>query len=92
MNAKTLIPKRTSKPVSEVDERGETVLYDQAGGKLLVLNDVGAGVWSLVDGARSVAEIARLVHEHLPADVQQVERDVERFFADLERHELLAFG
>jgi len=83
------VPIRSDRPVSEVDERGDTVLYDQAGGRLLVLNDVGAGVWTLIDGQRSVVEIAQLVVEHLPAEREQVEDDVAAFIDTLREQNLV---
>jgi hypothetical protein len=80
------IPMRVADVAHEVQETGDVVVFDAAGNQLLLLNDVGAAVWLLIDGARTPAEIARVIIETLPADPAQVERDVQRFLATLEGH------
>ena len=80
------IPARIANLSHEVQETGDVVVFDEAGNRLHLLNDIGAAVWLLVDGKRSAAEIARVIVEMLPADPVQVERDVQQFLDTLLGH------
>jgi len=80
------IPARIADVAHEVQETGDVVVFDAAGNRLLLLNDVGAAVWLLVDGVRTPGEIARVILETLPADPAQVERDVQQFLDTLAGH------
>lgn len=86
---RTLIPDRGTTVAHEVEETGETVLYDERGGQLLVLNDSGAGIWYLLDGKRSVEEIAARVAAELDAEVEVVRGDVESFLRTLEERGII---
>lgn len=68
---------------------GEMVLIQADVGELLGLNPVGARAWELIDGARSLAEIARLVAGEFGADVAQVERDLDAFLDELRAARLI---
>jgi hypothetical protein len=85
------VPARMDVVTHEVSGTEETVLYDDQGHRLLVLNDVGAAVWYLVDGRRSVGEIVQTVVEALPAERGRVERDVMQFLEALRSHGLVRF-
>jgi hypothetical protein len=80
------IPTRIANVAHEVQETGDVFVFDQAGNQLLQLNGIGAAVWDLIDGARTPAEIARVILETLPADPAQVERDVQQFLDTLAGH------
>ncbi len=80
-------PRRKPAVVHEIDD--ETVLCNVDGGRLLVLNDVGAAVWHLVDGHRSIEDITALVIESLPAEAEQVRIDVAAFLDALAAHDLI---
>lgn len=84
-----MIPQRLPAVVHELAETGETILCDVDGARLLVLNDVGAAVWYLIDGRRSVDEIVSLVVSTLDADRAVVTRDVAAFLAELETQGLI---
>ncbi len=86
MSTQAKIPIPVARVAHEVQDGGDVVLFDAKGNRLLLLNDVGAAVWLLLDGARSVAEIARLVTESLPADSVRVQRDVQAFVDELVSH------
>jgi hypothetical protein len=68
-----------------------------AGGVLLVLetgayhgvNDVGARIWRLLDGRRTVADLARALQDELPDAPPQVGDDVRAFLTDLEARSLV---
>ena len=83
------VPAKRPLLVHEVGETGQTVLYDEEGRRLLLLNEVGAAVWHLVDGRRTVDEIVAFVVGHLPAPRDAVGRDVADFLRTLESHGLV---
>lgn len=85
-------PIRCDVQVHELDEDGDTVLFDKQGSRLLVLNAVGAGVWHLCDGTRTVDDIVDEILETLPADRAQVRTDIERFLRELESSGLVTLG
>lgn len=85
-------PRRAPAVLHEVPETGETVLCKVDGGRLLVLNDVGAAVWHLIDGQRSVDDIADVVVQTLSADPVEVRHDVEAFLRQLREHELVEWA
>lgn len=86
------IPTRVANVAHEVQETGDVVVFDAAGNQLLLLNDVGAAVWLLLDGVRTPSEIARVITETLPAEPAQVERDVQQFLDTLATHGVIQFG
>ncbi len=61
----------------EVD--GELLLLNGPTQEVCVLNAVGAAVWDLMDGERSLQEIAACVAQDLTVDVGTAERDVLSF-------------
>ena len=77
------IPTRVASVAHEVEDSGDVVVFDQKGNRLLLLNDVGAAVWLLIDGQRSVRDIARVIVETLSADAAAVEADVQAFVDNL---------
>jgi hypothetical protein len=65
------------------------VVFDEQGNRLLMLNQIGAAVWLLIDGARDTDAISALILETLPSDApaaEQVGRDVQAFVASLLEH------
>ena len=70
-------------------EDARTVLHDDARRQIMILNEVGAASWYLMDGRRSVADIAQTIAAAVGQDPAQVERDVETFFRDLEAQGLV---
>lgn len=81
---------RRAKLAHEVDETGEVVVFDETGNRLLMLNQVGAAVWLLIDGERTGRDIAALIVENLGGDERmalgQVEHDVQAFVGSLVEH------
>jgi hypothetical protein len=82
----TAIPNKVATVAHEVEDSGDVVIFDDKGNRLLLLNDIGAAVWLLLDGERSVHEIARVITETLPADPAKVETDVQAFIDSLAAH------
>jgi hypothetical protein len=85
------VPQRKRTITHEVTDTDEVVIYDGTGPQLLVLNEVAAGVWLLVDGQRSVDEITEEIVTHMNAERETVARDVLAFLGQLEQRELITW-
>ena len=57
----------------------EAVLVITGKGEVKVLNEVGARVWSLSDGTRSICEIAEVVCSEFKVDSKVAEDDILAF-------------
>ena len=69
---------------------GEAMVIAADGSRALVLNSVGAAVWHLIDGQRSVEEISEFIctqFESLTRD--RVTEDVTKLLTDLENAGLI---
>lgn len=80
---------RRAQLAHEVDETGEVVVFDESGNRLLMLNQVGAAVWLLIDGERTGRDIAALIVQSLPGEpveLGRVEHDVQAFVGSLLEH------
>jgi hypothetical protein len=73
-----------------VDGEAVLVLPDQ--GQVKVLNPVGARIWSLADGSRSIAQIAQVICDEYEVDPEQAQADVLEFFARLEDKGVVSFS
>jgi hypothetical protein len=67
----------------------EAVIVLPDSSEIKVLNEVGATIWTLADGSRSVREIAAQVCQQYDVDPQQAEADVLRFVAELLQRKML---
>lgn len=79
----TPIPKPNPNVVLHEMPDGEHALADTSEGSLLVVNDVGAAVWLMVDGARDVAAIITAVAEAKATGTEVVAGDIEAFLGEL---------
>jgi hypothetical protein len=70
-----------------IDEMATVVLPGR--GEVKVLNRVGARVWDLMDGARSLGEILEIVLSEYDTNPEELEKDVRDFVRDLERSHML---
>jgi hypothetical protein len=70
---------------------GEVVMVLPATGKVHTLNAVGTRFWQLVDGERTMAEIAAQMADEFDASADRIERDCRAFAAELGERGLLAF-
>lgn len=61
----------------------EAVLVLPARGEVKVLNEVGARIWELSDGNRTVREIARIICEEYAVEADAAEADTLAFLKDL---------
>ena len=55
------VPERLAPVTHELTETDETVLFDENASELLVLSDSAAAIWYLIDGKRSVRDIAEFI-------------------------------
>ena len=85
------VPEKKNTLTHEVTETDEVVIYDGGGSQLLVLNDIAAGVWLMIDGEHSLDEITAEIVSHLDADRETVARDVVAFLRQLEDRKLITW-
>lgn len=85
------VPRRKDTLTHEVTDTDEVVIYDSNGPQLLVLNDTAAGVWLMIDGTRSVADITAEILNHVEVERATATRDVIEFLGQLEQRQLIAW-
>lgn len=68
---------------------GEAVLVDAEQKKLTVLNGVGARLWELADGHRTMGDIARVIAGEYEVSLPKAEADVVIFCSNLAGRRLL---
>lgn len=64
---------------------GEAVLVWPERGEVKVLNPVGARIWQLIDGRRTLGDIAAVICAEYAVEPAQAQADVLEFAAELER-------
>ena len=79
------IPVRVASIAHEVQDSGDVVMFDEKGNRLLLLNDVGAAVWLLMDGQRGRRRSPRH-HRDAACRLARVEADVRTFLQTLVSH------
>ncbi|MBT4160313.1 MAG: PqqD family protein [Gammaproteobacteria bacterium] len=85
------IPVRGVALTHEVRSSGETVLFDETGDQLIVLNDIGAAIWLLIDSERPVETIVEVVVDTLKAPAELVADDIGVFLKELEGKGLITW-
>ncbi len=75
--------------VQQADE--ELVLLDVRAGTYFALNEVGARVWELCDGERSLEDILDLLGEEFDAPAEVIEKDVRDLLEELASDRLVAW-
>lgn len=93
MNARPLVPPVSSDAVFrrvwavsyDLPGSEDVALFDDTESALVLLNDVGAAVWGLLDGVRSVDDIVNFVLEVRGDESERslIERDVLGFLQDM---------
>lgn len=76
------IPRRAPSVASRALD-GEAVLVHPAQQKVRVLNEVGARLWELTDGERSIGEMARVIAAEYEVSLVKAEADALTFCQDL---------
>jgi len=64
---------------------GEAVIVFPESGQVKVLNQVGARIWSLMDGSRTVQNIAEVICDEYQVEKEHAEADVLEFTEKLEK-------
>ena len=72
-----------------LDREAVIVLPDK--GEVKVLNEVGARIWALADGSRSVREIAAAVASRYAVSPVEAEADTIEFLCELREKALIEF-
>ncbi len=85
------VPRRKNTLTHEVTDTDEVVIYDGNTPTLLVLNDIAAGVWLMIDGKRSIGDITAEILSHVEAEPETVARDVAAFLGQLEQRKLITW-
>lgn len=67
----------------------EAILIDLEEGELVRLNPVGAEIWKVIDGTRTVEQIVDHIYRTFDVSQRKANRDVYRFLKSLLRHELV---
>ena len=70
---------------------GEAVLLLPAKGKVKVLNEVGAFIWSKVDGVNTVRDISESIQGEYDVDHREAKQDTLLFLIDLEERGVIFF-
>jgi hypothetical protein len=83
-----VIPRRTSSVASRALD-GEAVLVHAEQKKITVLNGVGARLWELADGQRTIREMARVIADEYEVSLVKAESDTLAFCRDLAGRGLL---
>jgi hypothetical protein len=81
--AEPRVPVRADILTHEVTDSDEIVIYDSDHRQLLVLNDLAAGVWVLIDGKRSIDDLKEAVIDCVSVDADTVAKDVTAFVEQL---------
>ena len=71
---------------------GEAVIIDTEANVVRMLNEVGSRIWELVDGERSVAEIAEVLVSEYDVSEEEASQSVVQFLSELETKGLLHYS
>jgi hypothetical protein len=81
-------PKRRERVLTQrVDDT--LLLLDPHGGEYFALDEVGARVWGLCDGAHSVAQMVSLLAAEYDAPAETIEADVVELLSELAGEKLV---
>ena len=83
-----VIPRHSESVASRALD-GEAILVHAEQKKVTVLNGVGARLWELADGQRTVQDMARVIAEEYEVSMVKAESDALAFCRDLEGRGLL---
>jgi hypothetical protein len=78
------------KPVPWRQLGGDALVVDVKAGLLYPLNAVGARIWELSDGARSVEAIIEALRAEFDADEPTIRQDTADFLRELRQRELIS--
>jgi len=70
----------------------EAVLVIPVKGQVKVLNEVGARIWSLIDGSRTVWEIKTIIETEYSVSAEDALKDTSIFINQLAEREIIIFS
>jgi hypothetical protein len=76
------IPQKSSDLIWRSIDDG-TVIIDPDNGDIQVLNTVGARAWELVDGQRSIDQIAREITKEFEVSIEEAKADLDVYLGSL---------
>ncbi len=85
---KNMIPKPNPNIIGRVVDN-EAVLVMPQQGKVKVLNQVGAAIWNLVDGQRTILQISEEICAQFDIDPLTAETDTLKFICDLAERDIV---
>ena len=91
MMTPTSAPRRNARVVAR-NLNGTTILLHLDTGQFYELEAVGARIWELCDGHRSLAEVVALLAEEYDAPLDTIHADTRELLADLDRERLVDLG
>jgi hypothetical protein len=69
----------------------EAVIVLPKMGQVKVFNEVGARIWSLIDGVRTVGEIITIINKEFSVNEEDAENDTREFLTQLVEREIISF-
>ena len=82
-----LCPNRDEVAAKVMD--GEAIMINVSNGTYYSMDGVGGLIWDLVDGERTLADIASAISAHYEANPEQVWSDLQRLTAELLEEDLI---
>lgn len=70
----------------------EAVIVLPTKGQVKVLNEVGARIWSLIDGTRTVKEIVSIINTEFAVSEEEAKNDTRVFLEQLAEREIITFS
>lgn len=85
----TLIPEVSQSLLWRTLDDGAVVITPEEG-QVRVFNEAGAVIWNLIDGRRTIGEIAQDLGHHFGLAAAQAEADVTQFVLALRQRDLIS--
>jgi hypothetical protein len=82
-------PRKHPESVSRVYDGDAFIILSQSH-QYKILNEVGTRVWELIDGTRTVDDMARLIADEYEVSIETALKDVNDFIHDLRANGMLA--
>jgi hypothetical protein len=87
----TTIPSHNPEIIARILE-DEAVLVLPVQGKVKVLNEVGARIWTLIDGATSTEAIIHTICQEFDTTPEVAAQDVNAFLTQLAERDMISFA
>ncbi|MFH1783719.1 MAG: PqqD family protein [bacterium] len=87
LTVSSCISKKANIPWRIIEE--EAVLVDVDRGEVIHLNPVGAEIWNLIDGKKSVGEIVTHIYQQFEVAQETAKKDTLEFLAKLAKKDII---